>query len=249
MKPKISVIIPVHNERQSLLRLYTELKKTLEIIKDAYEIIFIDDGSSDNSFFVLEKLAKNDNRIKAIKLTKNYGQGAALSSGFSYCTGKYIITMDADLQFRPIDIKKFIEKLNDGYHVVCGYRKNKHKIDSIGKKFPSSIFNFLMSKITGVKIHDWGGGMRGLKKEVANNIPMRGEMHRYLPLMALKSGYRVTEVEIRIRKRCYGKSNYGVGRLWCGFTDLLTITFGLFGGPASNPIKKNKYIEEKTINL
>lgn len=219
--PEISIVSPVYNEQENLNKFYNELKDTLEKIPREYEIIFVDDGSEDNSFKILKKMQGKDNRTKIIKFTKNQGQSAAINCGFNYCSGDYIITMDSDLQFRSKDISKFLNKLDKGYEVVCGWRKNRFEVDGIRKAGPSKIFNFLVKVLFGDNLNDIAGGMRGIKKEVIECISLSNGMHRYLPIIASNYGFEVTEVPIQIRQRYQGESKYGVKRLLKGFFDLV----------------------------
>jgi len=223
----LSVIIPVYNEEKNLEILYKELKPVLESIGKKYEIIFVDDGSSDNSLNILRQFVRSDSTIKIIKLLSNFGQSAAIAAGLENAEGENIITMDADLQHDPKDIPKLLKKLEDGYHVVCGWRKNRSKSDSLFKKaIPSCIFNFLivhLFKLNG--LHDVVGGMRAFKKEVAQEIQIYGEMHRFLPVLAAWKGFKITEEAIHIRKRHHGNSKYGASRFIRGFLDLLTVKY------------------------
>lgn len=221
----ISIVIPVFNEKGNIEKLYTEIINTLRG-KESYEIVFSDDGSTDDSFEILKKIASRDSRTRIVKLMSNYGQSSAIAAGISNSKGRIIVTMDSDLQHDPRDIMPLIEKIKEGYHVVCGWRKQRNSSDSlIRKTIPSKIANLLVRIITGNKLNDSTGGMRALTKRVAETIPLYGEMHRYLPLLALWRGFKVTEIPINIRKRGSGKTNYSYTRIFRGFLDLLTVKF------------------------
>ncbi|MBI2613577.1 MAG: glycosyltransferase family 2 protein [Candidatus Levybacteria bacterium] len=226
MKPVgISVIIPIFNEEGNIQKLYNEINEVLPD-KDSYEIVFVDDGSKDESFNLLKRIASKDKKVKIVKLMSNYGQSNAISAGITNCAGNIIVTMDSDMQHDPKDILPLIKKINEGYHVVCGWRKNRNSSDSlIRKTIPSKLANILVRIITGSKLNDSTGGMRAFTRRVVENIHLYGEMHRYLPLLALWKGFRVTEVPINIRKRANGKTNYNYTRIFRGFLDLLTIKF------------------------
>jgi glycosyltransferase involved in cell wall biosynthesis len=216
---KLSFIIPVFNEEESLERLYSEILENIEN-KD-YEIIFIDDGSSDNSFNIMELLAKRDKRVKIIKFRKNFGKSASLQTGFENAKGDIIFTMDADLQDNPIEIPEFIEKIEEGYDLVTGWKKNRK--DPISKTIPSKFFNFITSVSFKLKLHDYNCGFKAYKKEVINEIDIYGEMHRYIPAIVHTKGFKVTEIPVEHRPREFGRSKYGVERYLRGFLDLLTV--------------------------
>lgn len=216
---KLSFIIPVFNEEKSLERLYSEILENIEN-KD-YEIIFIDDGSSDNSFNIMERLAKHDKRVKIIKFRKNFGKSASLQTGFENAKGDIIFTMDADLQDNPTEIPEFIEKIEEGYDLVTGWKKNRK--DPISKTIPSKFFNFITSRSFKLKLHDFNCGFKAYKKEVINEIDIYGEMHRYIPAIVHTKGFKVTEIPVEHRPREFGRSKYGVERYLRGFLDLLTV--------------------------
>src|SRR3989344_1728392 len=219
----LSVIMPVHNEAQSLPILYQELTAALQ---GDYELLFVDDGSRDNSFAVLQELAKKDQRVRIIKLLSNYGQSTALAAGIEHAQGENILTMDSDLQHDPQDINILLEPLSKGYHVVCGWRKHRGDSDSFLKKtIPSRIANSMINSITGLRLHDTTGGMRAFKKEVVKVVPLYGEMHRYLPVLAKWKGFKITERPIHIRKRKSGRTHYNFTRIFRGFIDLMTVKF------------------------
>lgn len=226
MKPtNISIVIPVFNEERNIYKLYSEIKNVLDKYL-SYEVVFIDDGSTDNSFNVLRKLSESDKNIRVVKLISNYGQSNAIAAGIKNSNGKIIVTMDSDLQHDPKDILPMVEKIKEGYHVVCGWRKYRNSSDSLIKKtIPSKFANFLIRLITGKKLNDSTGGMRVFSRRVVETIPLYGEMHRYLPILAIWKGFRVTESPIHIRKRGAGYTRYNYTRFFRGFMDLLTIKF------------------------
>lgn len=220
---ELSIIIPLFNEEKNLGSLYSELKSALKNFAKSYEIIFIDDGSRDNSWSVLEKLHTADKDIKGIQFRKNSGKAAALSAGFKYAQGKVIVTMDADLQDDSGEIPKFIKKLDEGYDLVSGWRFERQ--DPISKTLPSKIFNYLTSRLTRIRIHDFNCGFKAYRQGVIKDIELYGELHRYIPVLAHWKGYKVGEMKVKHHPRAHGKSKYGMVRLFRGFTDLLTVTF------------------------
>jgi len=225
---ELSILIPVYNEEKNIFPLYSELKEIKEIINEQYEIIFVDDGSTDKTYSLLKKL-KEENKIwkiyqkmKIIQLKRNFGKSVALSVGFKNCKGKYIITIDGDLQHDINDIPKFIDKISEGYDVVVGWRF--HRKDILSKRFFSKIFNKSISMLTGVKIHDSNCGFKIFKKEIISNLNIYGENYRYLPSLIHMNGGRVGEIKVKHRPRKYGKSKYNYTRLLKGFLDLITVT-------------------------
>lgn len=234
----ISVVIPVNDEQDNLRPLCEKLTGILSKLNRKYEIIFVNDGSSDESWSVLARLSCADDRIKAINLKKNYGQTTALSAGFDHATGEIIITMDADLQNDPQDIPKLLEKINQGFDVVSGWRK-KRKDPFWSKRLPSIIANKIISKVTGASIHDFGCTLKAYRKDVIKNLKLYGEMHRLLPAYAMWVGAKVAEIEAAHYPRISGRSKYGLGRTFKVILDLITakflLTFGtkpsyVFGG-------------------
>lgn len=220
-KPEFSVVIPVHNEQENLNLLYRRLKEALDNLKKNYEIVFVDDGSTDRTFEILSSFAKKDKKVKVLRLRGRNGQSTTLAAGSDFASGKYIVSIDADLQNDPRDIPKFIDKLKK-YDVVCGSR-----LLSKGKKisFYSRFGSWLIRRLFRTKLKDPIGGMKGFKKEVAESVQMYAGMHRYLPLLALWKGFSVTEIPIRLRKRYKGKTKYKPLKMFTGFLDLLTIKF------------------------
>ena len=218
---KISIVIPLFNEQESLRELYIEIRQ--HVLKYDYEIIFIDDGSTDDSWKILIDLCDKDEKIKIVKFYNNYGKSEALSEGFSIADGDYVITMDADLQDNPQEIKSLINKIDQGWDLVSGWKKDRK--DPINKTFPSKIFNFVTGFFTGLKLHDYNCGLKGYRKKVVKSLNLYGGLHRYIPAIAYKSGYKITEIEVNHRSRKYGETKYGRKRFFHGFFDLITVLF------------------------
>lgn len=216
----ISIIIPVYNEEKNIVPLYTRIKKILK--NKNYEIVFIDDGSTDKTVKEVEKLRKNDRKVRLISFTKNYGKSAALQAGFDYSKGNVIITMDGDLQDLPEEIPKFLEAIKHS-DMVVGWRWKRK--DKFTKRLASLIFNNLTRLAIGIKIHDSNCGFKAIKRSLVKNIKLYGELHRYFPALAYMKGYKVSEIKIKHSRRLYGKTKYGLARMWRGFFDLLTINF------------------------
>ena len=220
-KVKISVVIPLYNEEKSLEELYKRITLSLQPLSDSFELIFIDDGSTDNSFSVLKDLHKRDNRVKAICFRKNFGKSAALSTGFKEAQGEIIVTIDADLQDLPEEIPALIKKMDEGYDLVSGW-KFKRK-DPLFRKIASRLFNLVSSFFTGVKIHDFNCGLKSYRREVIEEMELYGELHRYIPAIANWKGFKVGEVKVNHRSRKHGKSKFGSERYLRGLFDLLTV--------------------------
>lgn len=220
---ELSVVIPVYNEGENLNSLYNQLKSVLESLGKTYEIILVDDGSTDSSFSILKKLHGQDHNVKVIQLRRNFGKAAALSAGFTSAQGKIIITMDADLQDDPRGIPNFIKKLNEGYDLVSGWRFKRQ--DPVSRTFPSRLFNSLTAALTGVKVHDFNCGFKAYRKELIESLDLYGELHRYIPALAHWKGFKVGETKVEHHPRAHGKSKYGVERLFRGLTDLFTVMY------------------------
>ena len=220
---KLSIILPVYNEEENVPVIYEELKSVLDKINKNYEIIFIDDGSTDKTFEVLEKLHKKNPKVKIIKFRKNFGQSAALQAGFDNCRGEIVISMDSDLQNNPRDIPKLIEKLDEGYDCVCGWRHKRE--DSFSKKVLSKIASLMRRPLIGTDLHDFGCTFRVYKKDCVKELELYGEMHRYIPPMLRWKGFRVSEMEVNHRKRLHGKTKYNCKRVMKGFVDMINVWF------------------------
>jgi glycosyltransferase involved in cell wall biosynthesis len=230
----LSVIVPIFNEEKNITTLYKELVHVLEGIGKEFEIIFIDDGSTDQSFNLLSRLHKDDPRVIIISFRRNFGQTAALSAGFDHAKGDVIITLDADLQNDPKDIPKFLEKVQEGYDLVNGWRF-KRKDPFFSRRLPSMIANKIISIVTGVKLHDYGCTLRAFKKEITENINLYGEMHRFIPAIASGIGGSIAEIKVNHRARMFGKSKYGISRTIRVILDLITVKFLL--SYATRPIQ------------
>jgi glycosyltransferase involved in cell wall biosynthesis len=225
-KCDLSLVIPVFNEQENLDQLYKQITASCEKLNKSYEVIFIDDGSTDDSLNVLIRLQKKDSRIRVIRLRKNFGQTAALSAGFDYSRGDIIVTLDADLQNDPEDIGMLILKMEEGYDLVSGWRK-KRKDKLLTRRIPSMIANWLISMITRVKLHDYGCTLKAFRRDVVKNINLYGEMHRFIPAIASNIGINIAEVEVNHRPRRHGKSKYSLMRFTKVVLDLLTVKFFL----------------------
>ena len=219
---KVSVIIPVFNEVESIKELYDQLKIGLEQYTPN-EIIFVDDGSSDGSVEAIKKISEFDDSVIFIEFHRNYGKSAALSEGFKYANGNYVVTMDADLQDDPSEIKNLINKLEEGYDLVSGWKKDRK--DPLSKRLPSKLFNFVTRMVTGVRIHDFNCGLKIYKKAVVKTLELYGGRHRYIPAMAGQKKFKVTEIIVNHRPRIYGETKYGGSRLFHGLFDLISILF------------------------
>jgi glycosyltransferase involved in cell wall biosynthesis len=219
---EISIVIPLFNEEQSLRELYDKIKNALGRMT-RYEIIFVDDGSTDGSVRVLHELRNRDRRVKIIRFRRNYGKSAAISVGFHYAKGDIVITMDADLQDDPAEIPSLVNEIKKGFDLVSGWKKKRY--DPITKTIPSRFFNFVVSVLTRIRLHDFNCGLKAYRREVAKEIKVYGELHRYIPVLAHWQGYKIGEIPVQHHPRKYGKTKFGLGRFWKGFLDLLTVLF------------------------
>ncbi|BAT71745.1 dolichol-phosphate mannosyltransferase [Thermosulfidibacter takaii ABI70S6] len=224
---KISIVIPIYNEEENIRPLYKELKEVLNKMENEYEIIFVNDGSTDGSEKILDELAKENPNVKVIHFRRNFGQTAAISAGFRYATGDVIITMDGDLQNDPADIPKLLEKIEEGYDLVSGWRRDR-KDPYWTRVFPSKMANKLISLVTGVNLHDYGCSLKAYKKEVIKDLHLYGEQHRFIPALASELGCKITEIPVNHRPRTAGKSKYGLSRTIKVLLDLIVIKFLLF---------------------
>lgn len=220
---KLSIIIPLFNEEESLQPLANEIRKAIKPVNIAYEVILVDDGSTDNSLKVIKDICKPDKRFRYISFRKNYGKSAALKTGFKEANGDVVVTMDADLQDDPNEIPNLIKKLEEGYDLVSGWKRKRH--DPFIKKSSSRFFNLVTRLMTGIKIHDFNCGLKAYRKDVTDNINVYGELHRYMPVLANWDGFKVSEVIVKHHPRRYGKTKYGISRFFKGFIDLITILF------------------------
>jgi glycosyltransferase involved in cell wall biosynthesis len=222
--PKYSIVVPFHNEDENVTVLYARLKQVMEHIGNSFELVLVDDGSRDHTYKLMEEIAAVDSRVLVVKLRRNFGQTSALAAGFDHATGDFILAMDGDLQHDPAEIPNFLAKLEEGYDVVSGWRKER--IDNfVMRRIPSRCANWLMAKLSGVDIHDFGTTFKAYRREVIHNIPLYGEMHRFIPALASWYGASICEIPIKNVHRERGKSHYGISRTFRVFFDLLTIRF------------------------
>ena len=219
---KISVVIPVYNEVDSLEQLYNELSEVLSGY-NSYQIIFVDDGSSDGSKKAISKIIDNDTNTKIIQFHRNYGKSAALAEGFKNADGEYIVTMDADLQDDPNEIPNLVKKLEEGFDLVSGWKKDRK--DPLSKRIPSKFFNFITKLFTGVKIHDFNCGLKIYRQSVVKTLEIYGGRHRYIPALAGYKKFKVAEIIVNHRPRLFGETKYGGSRMFHGFFDLISILF------------------------
>ena len=220
----ISIVVPIHNEEPSILPLYDRLTAVMERLQRPYEILFVDDASTDRSFDLLANLVETDMRLKVIRLRRNFGQTPALQAGFDEAQGEVIISMDGDLQHDPEDIPALLEKVEQGWDIASGWRKNR--IDNaITRKIPSKIANWLMAKASGIELHDFGTTFKAYRAEILKDINLYGELHRFIPALAKLYGARVVEVPIKNTPRAAGDSHYGLSRTFRVMYDIITIKF------------------------
>ena len=220
----LSVVIPIHNEERAILRLYDRLTEVLGKLGQRYEIIFVDDASSDRSFDLLANLVETDKRLKVIRLRRNFGQTAALAAGFDEARGEIIVAMDGDLQHDPADLPALVHKLEEAYDIASGWRKERND-NMVLRKIPSRIANWMMSKVSGVELHDFGTTYKAYRAEILKEVNLYGELHRFIPALASYYGARIAEVPISNPPREGGASHYGIGRTFNVFFDILTIRF------------------------
>ena len=217
----ISIITPVYNEEENIPELYENIKRVMEQIGGPWELIFVDDGSQDQSPKLMESISSIDTHVKAVKLRRNFGQTAALAAGIDHARGSIVIPMDADLQNDPEDIPRLLAKLEEGYDIVSGWRKSRK--DSLIRTLPSFLANKLASWVTGVTLHDFGCTLKAYRREVLEGIQLYGDLHRFIPALASSVGARVTELEVNHHPRKYGKSKYGIARTFKVLIDLMTL--------------------------
>ncbi len=219
----VTVIIPTYNEEGSLEELYRRLTTMLEESASAHELLFIDDGSTDSSLQIIRKLRENDRRVKIISFSRNYGKSPALDEGFKAAKGEIVVTIDADLQDNPGEIPAMIAKLDEGYDLVSGWKRDRK--DPITKTWPSKLFNFVTSAASGIKLHDFNCGLKAYRRDVVKRIRVYGELHRFIPVLAGWEGFRIGEMKVSHFERKYGRSKYGASRLLNGMFDLMTVMF------------------------
>jgi glycosyltransferase involved in cell wall biosynthesis len=220
---ELSVVVPVHDEQENVGPLYDALRHSLEDLGRTYEIVVVDDGSQDETYLRLTRLAAADPRLKLVELRRNYGQTAAMAAGFDHARGQVIVPMDGDMQNDPADIERLLEKIDEGYDVVSGWRRERK--DGFARRLPSRIANWLIGRVTGVRLHDYGCTLKAYRAEIVRETRLYGEMHRFLPALAHQAGARITEIPVSHRPRVSGTSKYGFGRTFKVLLDLLTVKF------------------------
>ena len=231
-QPRYSITIPLYNERESITQLYGRLMEAMENLGRSFECIFVDDGSTDGSLSVLQEIAQLDSRVTVVGLRQNAGKSAALGAGFSVARGDFIITLDGDLQHDPADIPRFIEKLEEGYDIVCGCRTRRS--EGFMQRLSTRCANWILGLLTGIHIHDWGGGFKAYKRKLVSDVPIYGELQRLIPVLAVRRDTRVCEVPITTQPRAHGSSKYGLVRKLPVFFDMITVRFLL--GYLSRPL-------------
>jgi glycosyltransferase involved in cell wall biosynthesis len=219
----ISVVVPVHDEEQSLEPLYGELRASLDPLGRPWEAVFVDDGSTDGSLGALTRLHASAPNVKVVRLRRNFGKAAALAAGFRHADGDVVVTIDADLQDDPAEIPRLLAKLDEGFDLVSGWKVQRR--DPLSRRIPSRIFNAVVGRVSGLRLHDLNCGLKAYRADVVRNLRVYGELHRFLPVLAHDRGYRVAELAVNHRPRGHGKSRYGVERYLRGFLDFLTVWF------------------------
>ena len=222
-RQRVSFVIPMMNENETVATLLAEISSVCKAESIDQQVIFVDDGSTDNTWDIVRELAANDSTVDAIRFRRNFGKAAALAAGFEIATGEIVITMDADLQDDPKEIPRFLAKLRDGLDVVSGWKRVRH--DPWHKVLPSRVFNWLVSRLTGVNLHDHNCGFKAYRREIFDQVKLYGEHHRFVPVLAAARGWKVGEIEVEHHPREFGQSKYGVSRIIKGFLDLLTVYF------------------------
>src|SRR6201998_1944945 len=221
---RYSIVVPFYNEQENIPPLYMKLTEVMDSIGESYELIFVDDGSKDNTFKVLSDIYEHDRRVNIVRLRRNFGQTAALKAGFDFARGEVIISLDGDLQHDPEEIPRFVEKMEEGYDLVSGWRYQR-KDAWLTRQLPSRIANWMMAKLSGIELHDFGTTFKAYRREIIQEIQLYGELHRFIPALASSSGAKIAEVPIENLQRKSGKSNYGIGRTVRVFLDLLMVKF------------------------
>lgn len=233
MKPVISIVVPLYNEEECARILYEKIRDACESFGKTYEIVLVDDGSRDETYSILKSIAQSDSHVRVVRFRKNYGQTAAMSAGFALALGEIIVSMDGDLQNDPADIPLLLEKLDEGFDVVCGWRKQRQ--DKFWtRRVPSVIANWIIRLVTGVRIHDNGCSLKVYRASVIKRVPIYGEMHRFIPAMTTQADARIAEIVVNHHPRRFGKSKYGIGRVWRVLLDIITVK--MITGFAARPM-------------
>lgn len=231
-RPDITVVVPLYSEEESLAELHAAIVETCEKSSLSREILFMDDGSTDNSLRVLQELCRKDPTVHVLSFRKNNGKSAALQTAFRHVKGDIVITMDADLQDDPREIPALLKKLDEGYDLVSGWKKKRH--DPLSKTVPSKLFNFVTGRLSGIRLHDFNCGLKAYRREVVEHLNIYGELHRFLPVLAHKQGFRVSEIPVQHHARKHGQTKFGMKRFLSGFLDLITVLY--LTGFTRNPL-------------
>src|SRR6266852_5720828 len=221
---RYSIVVPFYNEQENIPPLYMKLTEVMDGISEPYELVFVDDGSKDDSFKVLSEIYEHDRRVNLVRLRRNFGQTPALKAGFDFARGEVIISMDGDLQHNPEEIPRFLEKIEEGYDLVSGWR-HQRRDHWLMRQLPSRTANWMMTKLSGIDLHDFGTTFKAYRREIIQEIQLYGELHRFIPALASSTGARITEVPIENLERKNGRSNYGIGRTIRVFLDLIIVKF------------------------
>jgi len=221
--PRVSILVPAYNEVESLGPLHDHVTRVMQALARPYEIVVVDDGSTDGTAEELERLVAGDDHLRVISLRRNCGKSAALTVGFREVVGEYVITLDGDLQDDPDEIPGLLEKLEEGYDLISGWKRRRH--DPISKRFPSRVFNFVTARVSGLRLHDFNCGIKAYRREVVRSLRIYGDLYRFIPVLADRLGFRVGEKEVRHHPRRFGRSKYWAARFINGFLDLLTVMF------------------------
>ncbi|MBX3063387.1 MAG: glycosyltransferase family 2 protein [Anaerolineae bacterium] len=221
--PKLSVVIPVHNERENVSILVDQLTQVLQSYQPSYEIVFVDDGSSDGTFDALKAIHSTDPQVRVVRFTRNFGQTPALAAGFDHARGEVVVAMDGDLQFHPEDLPKLVDKLAQGYDLVSGWRDRSH--DPAARSIPSRLANMLMASVSGIQMRDFGSTFKAYNRTTLQHLKLYGELHRFIPALASRFGARMTEIPVQWSQRKFGKSHYGLSRTWRVLLDVIAVKF------------------------
>src|SRR5258708_6751097 len=221
---RYSIVVPFYNEQENIPPLYMKLTEVMDGISEPYELVFVDDGSKDDSFKVLSEIYEHDRRVNLVRLRRNFGQTPALKAGFDFARGEVIISMDGDLQHNPEEIPRFLEKIEEGYDLVSGWR-HQRRDHWLMRQLPSRTANWMMAKLSGIDLHDFGTTFKAYRREIIQEIQLYGELHRFIPALASSTGARIAEVPIENLERKSGRSNYGIGRTIRVFLDLIIVKF------------------------
>ena len=219
----ISVVVPVYNEERSVALLYEELEAALEPSGESWQVVYVDDGSTDGSFAALTRLHAHHDNVRVVRLRRNFGKAAALAAGFAEATGEIVVTIDGDLQDDPSEIPRLLAKLEEGFDLVSGWKARRR--DPLTRRLPSKLFNWVAGRMSGLHLHDMNCGLKAYRAEVVHGLVLYGELHRFIPVLAHYRGYRVAELPVHHRARAHGRSRYGLERYVRAFLDLLTVSF------------------------